>query len=56
LSWLNYHAWADEPGRTTKVLAGEAIVIGTAWWLIAEAGGGGGGGAVISGGGGEMPF
>ena len=53
LSWLNYNAWSDEPGRTTKVLAGEAIVIGTAWWLIAEVAGGGGG-AII--GGGEMPY
>jgi hypothetical protein len=59
LSWLNYHAWADAPGRTTKVLAGEVIIIGTAYWLIGAAtggGGGGGGGGAISGGGGEMPF
>jgi len=57
LSWLNYHAWADKPGRTTKVLAGEVIILGTAYWIIGAAtgGGGGGGGAALNGGG-EMPF
>lgn len=59
LSWLNYHAWAEEPGRTTKVLAGEVIILGTAYWIIGAAtggGGGGGGGAAAVNGGGEMPF
>jgi hypothetical protein len=58
LSWLNYNAWADEPGRTTKVLAGEVIVLGSTYFLLEAfgviGGGGGGGGATI--GGGEMPF
>jgi hypothetical protein len=31
LSWLNYKAWANEPGRTGKVLLGEAIVAGAAY-------------------------
>jgi len=56
LSWLNYNAWADEPGRTTKVLAGEVIILGTTYWIIGAATGGGGGGAAALGGGGEMPF
>lgn len=36
LSWLNYKAWRDEPGRTGKVLLGEAIVVG-AGYAIYEA-------------------
>lgn len=59
LSWLNYNAWSGEPGRTTKVLAGEVIVIGSTYFLLQAfgvIGGGGGGGAAIGGGGGEMPF
>jgi hypothetical protein len=42
LSWLTIGAWADAPGRTAKVLLGEAIVVG-AGVAIAESGGGGGG-------------
>jgi len=34
LSWLNYKAWANVPGRTGKVLLGEAIVIGTTIAII----------------------
>lgn len=58
LSWLNYNAWANEPGHTAKVLGGEVIVIGGTYWLLCATGviGGGGGGAAAIGGGGEMPF
>ena len=27
LSWLNYKSWANAPGRTCKVLTGEAVVV-----------------------------
>ena len=36
LSWLNYKAWGAAPGRTAKVLLGEAIVAG-AGYAIYEA-------------------
>ncbi|MBP7831292.1 MAG: hypothetical protein KA248_15395 [Kiritimatiellae bacterium] len=29
LSWLNFGAWSESPGRTAKVFAGEAVVAGT---------------------------
>ncbi len=31
LSWLNPKAWRDEPGRTGKVLLGEAIILGAGY-------------------------
>ncbi len=31
VSWLNYKAWGSAPGRTAKVLLGEAIVAGAAY-------------------------
>lgn len=34
LSWFNYKAWANVPGRTAKILLGEAIVIGGAYAII----------------------
>jgi hypothetical protein len=42
LSWLNAGAWRDAPGRTAKVLAGEAVVAGaiTAGIIAASDGGG----------------
>jgi hypothetical protein len=60
LSWLNYNAWAAAPGRTVKVLAGEAIVLGSTYFILEAfgviGGGGGGASAIGGGGGGEMPF
>ncbi|MBU1692778.1 MAG: hypothetical protein KKC51_02325 [Verrucomicrobia bacterium] len=42
LSWLNFGAWKEAPGRTAKVLAGEAVVAGavTAGLIAASDGGG----------------
>ncbi len=34
LSWLNYNAWASVPGRTGKVLLGEAAVAGVLFFII----------------------
>ncbi len=36
LSWLNYRAWRDAPGRTGKVLLGQ-VVVGGAGYAIHEA-------------------
>lgn len=44
LSWANPGAWADDPGRTSRVLIGEAVVVGGVVVAAAAAGGGGGGG------------
>jgi len=38
LSWLNYNAWAEVPGRTTKVLIGEAIVVLATYAIIDSTG------------------
>lgn len=42
LSFLNWRAWHDAPGRTAKVFAGVVVVVGITA-AIASAGGGGGG-------------
>ncbi|OGV62678.1 MAG: hypothetical protein A2283_04430 [Lentisphaerae bacterium RIFOXYA12_FULL_48_11] len=34
LSWLNYKAWGNVPGRTAKVLLGEVIVVGATYAII----------------------
>ena len=44
ISWLSPRSWRDEPGRTAKVLLGEAVVIGTVVAVSTSGGGGGGGG------------
>jgi hypothetical protein len=41
LSWVNPVAWSDDPGRTGRILLGEAVVVGGAV-AVAAAGGGGG--------------
>lgn len=58
LSWLNYNAWVAAPGRTAKVLAGDAIIIGAAYFAISgiTTCGSGGGGIGGAGAGAEMPF
>lgn len=43
LSWLNFGAWGAAPGRTAKVLAGEAVVAGTVTAVIIATGDSGGG-------------
>jgi len=48
LSFLNWRAWHDAPGRTAKVFAGVVVVVGITA-AIASAGGGGGGGGGDSG-------
>jgi len=40
LSWLNPVAWSDDPGRTGRILLGEAVVAGG---VVAAASSGGGG-------------
>ena len=42
LSWLNGSAWREAPGRTAKVLGGEAIVAGAVTAGIVAASDGGG--------------
>ncbi|HRZ11751.1 MAG TPA: hypothetical protein P5567_04765 [Kiritimatiellia bacterium] len=42
LSWLNFGAWGEAPGRTAKVLAGEAVVAGTITAVIIATGDSGG--------------
>ncbi len=49
LSWLNPVAWRDDPGRTGRILAGEAVLVGGVA-AAASAGGGGSGGGSSSGG------
>jgi hypothetical protein len=41
LSWINPVAWSDDPGRTGRILIGEAVIVGGV--AIAAAGGGSGG-------------
>lgn len=48
LSWLNPGAWREDPGRTGRVILGEAVVVGGV--AIAASGGGGGGGSTDLGG------
>lgn len=40
LSWVNPMAWGDDPGRTGRILLGEAVVVGA---VAAGAAAGGGG-------------
>ncbi len=47
LSWMNPRAWSDDPGRTGRILLGQAVVAGGAV-AAASSGGGGGGGGVAS--------
>jgi hypothetical protein len=56
LSWINPMAWSDDPGRTGRILLGEAVVVGGVA-VAAAAGAGGGGDSSTSGGGdpGEVP-
>jgi len=49
LSWVNPAAWSDDPGRTGRILLGEAVVVGGVA-VAAAAGGGGGGDGGSSGG------
>lgn len=42
LSWVNPVAWSDDPGRTGRILLGEAVVVGGV--AVAAAAGSGGGG------------
>jgi hypothetical protein len=48
LSWLNPVAWSEDPGRTGRILIGEAVVVGGA--VAVAAAGGGSGGSSSSGG------
>ena len=41
LSWVNPVAWSDDPGRTGRILLGEAVVVGGVV-AVAAAGSGGG--------------
>lgn len=45
LSWLNYGAWRDAPGRTTKVIVGELLVVGATYAVIDGVSGGSSGGS-----------
>jgi len=40
LSWLNYRAWIEVPGRTFKVLAGEVIIAGATYATVRKPGSG----------------
>jgi len=40
LSWVNPVAWSDDPGRTGRILLGEAVVVGGAVAVAASGGGG----------------
>ena len=44
LSWVNPMAWSEDPGRTGRILLGEAVVVGGVA-VAAGSGGGGGGGS-----------
>ena len=50
LSWMNPVAWTDDPGRTGRILLGEAVVVGGVAAAAAAGGGGGGGDSGTSGG------
>lgn len=50
LSWLNPGAWSDDPGRTGRILVGQAVVVGGAVAAASAGGGGGGGDGSTSGG------
>ena len=43
LSWVNPVAWSDDPGRTGRILLGEAVVVGAIAAGASAAGGGSGG-------------
>ena len=43
LSWLNPGAWSDDPGRTGRILLGEAVVVGGVAAAASVSGGSGGG-------------
>lgn len=43
LSWVNPAAWSDDPGRTGRILAGQAVIVGGAIAVASSSGGGGGG-------------
>jgi hypothetical protein len=47
LSWVNPVAWSDDPGRTGRILLGEAVVVGGAVAIAAAGGGGGSDPAVV---------
>ncbi len=51
LSWLNPTAWNEDPGRTGRILIGEAVAVGGV--AAAASVGGGGGGTSGSGGSGS---
>lgn len=42
LSWVNPMAWGDDPGRTGRILLGEAVLVGAVAAGAASGGGGGG--------------
>ena len=51
LSWINPVAWGDDPGRTGRILLGEAVLVGAVAAGAASGGGGGDSGVTsISGG------
>ncbi len=52
LSWMNPRAWGDDPGRTGRILLGQAVVAGG----VAAAASGGGGGSSDSSGTSVDPF
>ena len=43
LSFLNYRAWKEAPGRTAKILVGVVVVAGITYAVVEGASGGGGG-------------
>lgn len=45
LSWLNPGAWNEDAGRTSRILLGEAAVVGGLAGAFGGGGGGGGGGS-----------
>jgi hypothetical protein len=48
LSWLNPEAWSEDPGRTGRILIGEAVAVGGVV-AAAAAGGGSGDGSASAG-------
>ncbi|VGO14794.1 hypothetical protein PDESU_03363 [Pontiella desulfatans] len=51
LSWVNPVAWSEDPGRTGRILLGEAVVVGGIAAASMAGGGSDGGEATSSGGG-----
>lgn len=52
LSWINPAAWSDDPGRTGRILAGQAVLVGG---VVVAASSGGGSGADSGASGGSDP-